>query len=1107
MVANNHRWWSGTLAALVAAALLSVPANDAGAVTTLTNEAGEAGADLAAGTVTLVTGDRVTLTGDGKASVVPDPAREDIHFITYQRLGQTYVLPNDAMPLLEDGRLDWELFNVSALVDAGYDEAGSEDLPLLVTRSNGLRGDARTRLTQAGVRVTGELASAEAFTVRAGHADLAGFWQSVLDGDLARGSTVWLDRMVQPVLADSVPQVGAPAAWAAGFDGTGVTVAVLDTGVDTGHPDLAGKVVGTENFTSENALDTVGHGTHVASTIAGTGAASGGANRGVAPGASLLSGKICERRGCPFSAIIAGLDWAVAQGADVVNLSLSGNDSPGVDPLEEAINNLTASSDTLFVAAAGNVGRQRFVGTPGTADAALSVGAVDGADQLATFSSQGPRPGDSALKPDITAPGVAVTAARSQHSFLAGSAYTTLQGTSMATPHVAGAAAILAQRNPGWSAELLKAALMGSADPNPSVNSYAQGAGRLAVDDAINQSVVADPPSVSLGAFAQDPTPGSTIVRTVTYRNHGTANRTLNLALSATGPTGGAAPAGMFSLSASSVTVPAGGEASVTLTTGVGTAVPSGIYTGRITATGGGQEVQTPFGIDRLAKLTLTHTGRTGNPPIAFSEVFLPVDGHGAYPVNNFPGTFEGWLPAGTYVAHNWTFDIGPSGPEETILVIPRLDVTSSRAIHFDARLGQPLSITVPDPAAQLLNIEVGSQLDLPGVGFMSVVSQAQSPTAFMANIGTATNLSGYLAKISARHWVPGTSGFENAPRSYHTAWFLENQHPTGFVRNVAANRFATVDARQVPHIVDNGITYKVAFADPGGTFFSAGFGISLPIRPPFNRTEFYHSEGNVRWRTSLEEWQEVENADDLLLGMLRSPSIGYTAGTSQVQWWNRPVYGANLAAPLDPIGWVTRVGDSMLVQVPLFGDGDGHANFTAVTDGRLRLTRGSQVLYDLPFSGGEELVVPPEFSTYQLTASAERGAPFTLSTRVNARWTFSSQTVNGGFPLRLPLWSVQATPPLDTTGTAPKGVPFSIPLRAQAQPGSAAAGLRALTVQYSVNDGVTWQNATVSPAGGGHVAQLTHPNLTGFVSLRLTATDWTGNSVEQDVIRAYRIG
>src|SRR5690606_18009336 len=219
-----------------------------------------------------------------------------------------------------------------------------------------------------------------------------------------RVERIWLDRVAHVVLDDSVPLIGAPQAWNAGLDGSGVRVAVLDTGIDADHPDVAGRIVAARSFVDGDVVDGHGHGTHVATTIAGTGAASGGTYTGVAPGADLVVGRVCGNDGsCPDSAVIAGMEWAVReQGADVVNLSLGGCCTDGTDPLSQAVNRLSAETGALFVIAAGNDGPESStVGSPGTADAALTVAAVTKTGQVAGFSSRGPRVGDSGFKPEI----------------------------------------------------------------------------------------------------------------------------------------------------------------------------------------------------------------------------------------------------------------------------------------------------------------------------------------------------------------------------------------------------------------------------------------------------------------------------------------------------------------------------------------------------------------------------------------------------------------------------------------------------------------------------------------------------------------------------------
>src|SRR5205814_1211971 len=145
--------------------------------------------------VTLVTGDKVRVTGD-RVSTEPAKGRERMSFHVQRIRDHVEVVPADAVPLLQRGRLDRRLFDVTALVAMGYDERRG-DLPLIV---------------RGGTGTTGK---------RAAKKDLPGFWPSVRDGT----GKVWLDALRKPALDQSVPQVNAPAAWQAGYDGTGVTVA------------------------------------------------------------------------------------------------------------------------------------------------------------------------------------------------------------------------------------------------------------------------------------------------------------------------------------------------------------------------------------------------------------------------------------------------------------------------------------------------------------------------------------------------------------------------------------------------------------------------------------------------------------------------------------------------------------------------------------------------------------------------------------------------------------------------------------------------------------------------------------------------------------------
>ncbi|HEY1180531.1 MAG TPA: S8 family serine peptidase, partial [Phytomonospora sp.] len=491
--------------ALACAAVLAagpVPASAAEPVTAITPQWTAPGDSVL---VPLITGDRVEVAEDTTV-FLPGEGRERVGFTRVTGLpanpGDTYIVPTDARALLDGGVLDRELFNVTALARDGF--GGAEALPLIV------RGPESALRSLDAAEPGGRLDSIGSTAIAVEHA--GEFWRSLAPGRAEKAAPgvrkVWLDGKARLLLEQSVPQIGAPAAWEAGYTGEGSTVAVLDSGYDPGHPDLAGRVTAAEDFTgtSPGGIDDHGHGTHVASIVAGSGAVSGGRLKGVAPGASLMAGKICVQAGtCEVSDVIEGFEWAARNGADVVNASIGIYLSDGSDPMSLSLNALSAETGTLFVISSGNEGADGSVQAPGSADAALTVGSVTKGDALSWFSSRGPRAGDRAVKPDILAPGESVVAARAAGTSMGSPVdefYTAADGTSMSSPHVAGAAAILRQMHPGWPAARVKAALMGTATPIADVNVYQGGTGRVDLARAVAQQVAADAGSISFGLVA-----------------------------------------------------------------------------------------------------------------------------------------------------------------------------------------------------------------------------------------------------------------------------------------------------------------------------------------------------------------------------------------------------------------------------------------------------------------------------------------------------------------------------------------------------------------------------------------------------------------------------
>ncbi|MER6984354.1 S8 family serine peptidase, partial [Streptomyces carpinensis] len=527
----------------------------------------KAGTPDGARTVTLVTGDKVTVTdlGGGRKTVtVRRPAGATGAVRTQVAGGTVTVVPDEARPYLRAGRLDPRLFDVSALLRQGLGDASTGELPLIVTYGKGARVE-----TPRGAEPTRNLASVHGAAVEAGKGRV--FWrsftgkgnrESAVHGTAqdSRSTTpasgidkVWLDGRVTADMAESNARIGTQTAWEAGLTGKGVTVAVLDTGVDASHPDLAGRVSQAKSFVDgEDTADRNGHGTHVTSTVGGSGTASDGKEKGVAPDATLAVGKVLDDQGSGSeSQIIAGMEWAARDvHARIVSMSLGSTEpSDGTDPMAQAVDTLSKETGALFVVAAGNIGAPSSIGSPGAADAALTVGAVDSADQAAYFTSAGPRFGDHALKPDLSAPGVDILAARSQLTEGSGY-YTSMSGTSMATPHVAGVAALLAQEHPDWSGALLKDALM-STTKRLDAPAYVLGAGRLSVPDAVGAQITATG-SADLGFYRWPYPANKPVTRTLTYTN--SSDHEIRLELSVQG-----APDGVATLAASTLTVPAHG--------------------------------------------------------------------------------------------------------------------------------------------------------------------------------------------------------------------------------------------------------------------------------------------------------------------------------------------------------------------------------------------------------------------------------------------------------------------------------------------------------------------------------------------------------------------
>ncbi|CAM5636689.1 S8 family serine peptidase [Streptomyces tanashiensis] len=1070
--------------------------------------------------IPLVTGDRVVVDAKGRmVGFESAKGREHIP-VQVQRTGDhTLVVPADARALISSGRLDQRLFDLDVLTDPRLRRSHRDGLKLIVRYAGGA-GAARAEVRAAGdtqLRRTFPTLGADA--IRTSQEDVARVWEALTNpqssGLRATASgidKVWLDGVRGASLDRSVPQIGADKAWESGYDGSGVKIAVLDTGVDRTHDDLKTQVVGEKNFSaSADAVDRVGHGTHVASIAVGTGAKSGGRYKGVAPGAKVISGKVLDDEGFgDDSAVIAGMEWAAAEGADVVNLSLGGPDSPGVDPLEATVDRLTAEKGILFAIAAGNEGETgpSSVGSPGSADSALTVGAVDRNDRLAPFSSTGPRAGDGAVKPDVTAPGVAITAAAAAGSAIdtrpgtphPAPGYLAIDGTSMATPHVAGAAAILKQRHPEWKSAELKGALTGSAKGG-AYTAFQQGSGRIQVDKALTQSVVAEPVSLNYGTALWPHTDDKPVTKKLSYRNLGTTDVTLDLSVSTVDAEGKPAPAGFFALGASKVTVPAGGTAEVDLIADTSVGDADGTYSGYVTATGAGQSVRTAAVAVREAEsydLTVRTLGRDGADAQNYATTLTGVGGPAANfqaRVDNEPGARTIRVPKGSYTLNTAVYQDPSDYTAGTDWIAqPKLEITGDTTVVSDARTTKPVDLTVPgidkaDYAGTYYEVATT------GIGRVGNGWVLRGFTGFRtAHMGPAVT-DGSLLQTWDAHFV------KDATSQYSVAFGGKtNTVATGYTKHVKATELATLKVG-----LGASAPGKTALASPYAHLPGApeGNGFSAPQPAPGTRT-FYVSTGDgATWLTRYNQLGDKDQwgypAFEGAWEMVKPKR--YEAGRTYRETFGTGVMGPLLGEGMGVLRTVDPVtGLQQIVgAVPLASDGEGHAGTVPYSSSTSTLYRdGVKVAESTdPLSGYEPFAVDAADAEYRLTASVERPSQASsVSTRIEAGFTFRSKQVAA--TTALPVSTVRFAAPVDLSSRVPERAQVLVPVTVQ----GAAAGtnLKSLAVSVSYDGGATWQSVKVV----GGLISVKSPAKDSGISFSAKVTDKQGNTSTLTIHNAW---
>ncbi|MFG6192191.1 hypothetical protein [Nonomuraea sp. JJY05] len=450
-------------------------------------------------------------------------------------------------------------------------------------------------------------------------------------------------------------------------------------------------------------------------------------------------------------------------------------------------------------------------------------------------------------------------------------------------------------------------------------------------------------------------------------------------------------------------------------------------------------------------------------------------------------------LPKGTYLIESVT----DSAAGSILLIHPGLRLDAPRTVVLDAGLARPFSVRVPDASAISLLSEVTYSRDtLDGEITAGLVARSFDRIS-VAQLGPPQTYD-MLTRVAGQWATPGPDGsVHGSPSAYRLAWFVRGGVPTGFTGDVSRKELATV--RRDHAVQRRGATIEVAStAVPAdGQFFGIRF--MTDFRAPFTHTEYVNTDDGIRWRHGLKEYSTGE------FGFVDSAPTRYEAGRTYTEKWNRGVFGPSLVNNVTDAPVVTRTDNVLLYQPLLYGDGAGRPGHGVTSRQHSVLYRDGHLVAEGQSLFGR-VEVPPADARYRLVAETGRGPDSTLSTRTTVAWTFRSAQGQAGKRTALPLSVVGFAPALDEQNAAPTGGPFTVPFTVRTQSGSAAGPVTALSVDVSYDDGVTWQAAKALHSGGKGMLVLQHPAPDGFVSLRARSTDSSGNTVDQTIIRAYRI-
>ncbi|MFN2347395.1 MAG: S8 family serine peptidase, partial [Dermatophilaceae bacterium] len=852
-----------------------------------------------------------------------------------------------------------------------------------------------------------------------------------------------------------------------------------------------------------NPDDVYGHGTHVAGIITGNGAASDGEIVGVAPDAVIMNGKVLDDFGFGSdSQIIAGMEWAASEGADVINMSLGlpGGYTDGTDPMPMAVDELSAAHDVLFVIAAGNEGGYGTITTPGSSASALTVSAVNAADEPTWFTSRGPR-SDGGAKPDIAAPGEDILAPWVGWPD-APEPYLSASGTSMAAPHVAGVAALLAQSRPELDGQQLKSVLVGSAE-DVAASVLDVGSGRVFAPSALDQQVYTSPSALGFGIFPYPQTESEAVTQTLLYTNVSDAELTLSLTAEAVLQDGSPAPEGTLRLGADSVTVSAGGSAEVAVTVDPAAAgVAAGRIGGTVVATDGGEEtVRTAVmsvNEPEMYNLTIRATSRDGsNPGFATAAAVTPLADQEVtsfeqlFPFFEEDGTATVRLPVGPYGVSGIVPELDPETFDLSALDavnVPEVELAADTTVHLDARQAVPVQVRTQRPTAQSM---VDQQLTRIGEqNGLTLGFGAFGPVSIGAVPSQAVTLGEFFWMHRHLRLPPKASLDAGDYRYLYDLAYLERDRLPADLRYQATKKTTTQVIADYNAMTDSSTTaWSGRFAmDPSGWAFAT----ALPVQLPIERDEYVTASPDIQWSGLLE-----------VLGgaaVIDTPQPWTTEPGGRItQRWLHQVHHHTTVD-----GFVGALfGEIFAHAVATASDDHGHAMFVfddSVAQSRARLWYDDQLVVDEPAPVAVTEQIPePGTPVRALVETTFQHPEWARSTAYSTDWHYLAPPVAGedGIAQADVINIRYGATRLDDHNRTKRTA--QLDLSVVDGLGEQATGVRGLRLWISGDQGQTWKEVAVRGSGASRNINVIAPK--GARSVSLKAQAWTNNARVTDTV------